>query len=63
MEPHDMTEEIAQMYSNIVKPILEKYTSNDMYSVVIENSKLDYPIYLGKYYFYEPKFDLLINLF
>ena len=49
MRPHDMCNEIAKLYSKIVKPVLNKYTAKDIYSVLIENKRLDYPIFLGKH--------------
>ena len=39
MRPHDLLAEIEALYSKIVKPVLDKYNSKDVYSVVIQNKK------------------------
>ena len=46
--PHDMLKEIESLYSAVVKPVINKFSGKDTYSVLIENNKLTYPVFLGK---------------
>ena len=46
--PHDILKEIESLYSAVVKPVINEFSGKDTYSVLIENNKLTYPVFLGK---------------
>jgi len=48
IDPFEMSEEIALLYSDIVKPFINKFAENDLYSVIIKSDNLKYEIFLGK---------------